>query len=221
MMRRSLVITPLKSEFLHLTSVLVRRGYEGRPDLIGAVPLMDFPELNIVCAVGGHGKVQFGIQTQFLLNRFPEVQRVFCAGAAGGLSVVKTFDVIVASRTIEHDYTERFDPSPLPFFQGCQDTIEELRAKACKADFPFAVHFDVVASGDEDVVSIERASELHGRTQALAVAWEGAGGARACLFNTKPFIEVRGITDVADNRAPVDFRENLRQAMENVVSVLV
>ena len=47
------------------------------------------------------------------------------------------------------------------------------------------------------------------RTGALAVAWEGAGGARACHFSGIPFLEIRGITDSADSDAASDFRATL------------
>lgn len=62
--------------------------------------------------------------------------------------------------------------------------------------------------------------EIQEKTKALALAWEGAGGARAASFNNKLYLEIRGITDVADNDAPIDFKENLKQSMENVARFL-
>ena len=56
--------------------------------------------------------------------------------------------------------------------------------------------------------------------QAVAVAWEGAGGARACAFSDVPFVEIRGITARADDRAPADFRANLNIAMANLAALL-
>ena len=221
MIRDSLIVTPLKSEFSFLTDALTSHGLNSSNEMLGPIQITRYPELNLVCAVGGHGKVQFGIQTQYLIHHFPDSKRIFCAGAAGGLARVKTFDVIIAERTIEHDYTERFDPAPPPFFDGCSIVIGRIKDKAQTLKVSFDIHYGFIASGDEDVVSADRASELHSKTQALAVAWEGAGGARASAFNGKPFVEIRGITDVADNHAPIDFRENLRQAMLNVAAVLV
>ena len=57
-------------------------------------------------------------------------------------------------------------------------------------------------------------------TGALAMAWEGAGGARACQFSGVPFIEIRGITDQADHRAASHFRENLNTAMRNAAAMI-
>ena len=52
------------------------------------------------------------------------------------------------------------------------------------------------------------------------VAWEGAGGARACTFSNIPFVEVRGVTDTADHNAPTDFERNLEVAMESIAALV-
>lgn len=54
-----------------------------------------------------------------------------------------------------------------------------------------------------------------------AVAWEGAGGARACKFSGVPFLEIRGITDAADHSAASDFEKNLEVAMYNIALLIV
>jgi adenosylhomocysteine nucleosidase len=221
MLRNALVVLPLQSEFRFFTESLKSFGFSSQASLYGPVPVETFEGLNLICAVGGHGKVQFGIQTQFLLHQLKDISRIFCVGAAGGLHGVSVFDLVLAEHTVEHDYTLRFSPEPPPRFPGCASTRENLKSRAATMDFPFRVHCGLVASGDEDVVSKERAAELHEKTKALAVAWEGAGGARAALFNGKPYLEVRGITDVADTAAPVDFRANLKKAMEHAALFLV
>jgi nucleoside phosphorylase len=82
-------------------------------------------------------------------------------------------------------------------------------------------HFGVVASGDEDIVDAPRAAELREGTNALCVAWEGAGGARAAAFNDLCFAEIRGITDAADLEASKSFRANCSIAMPNVMEFVV
>jgi adenosylhomocysteine nucleosidase len=82
------------------------------------------------------------------------------------------------------------------------------------------VHFGDVASGDEDIVSAERARALRAATGAVAVAWEGAGGARACAFSETPYLEMRGVTDQATVDAPAPFRQNLSLAMRNIATLL-
>ena len=58
-------------------------------------------------------------------------------------------------------------------------------------------------------------------TGGLAVAWEGAGGARAAQKYSIPFVEVRAVTDLADHSAPKDFKANLEVAMAHLTEVLI
>lgn len=77
-----------------------------------------------------------------------------------------------------------------------------------------------IASGDEAIIDEKRARELHKVTGALAVAWEGAGGARAAAFSDVPYLEIRAISDGADDEARSVWCENLPSAMMNVATVL-
>ena len=77
--------------------------------------------------------------------------------------------------------------------------------------------FDVIASGDEDVVTSERAQAIRDQTGA---AWEGSGAARAALFNGIGSLEIRAVTDAADKEAPQRFDANLPVAMANLASLL-
>ena len=84
----------------------------------------------------------------------------------------------------------------------------------------FQVAFDVIASGDEDVVASERAKAIRDRTGAVCVAWEGSGAARAALFNGIGSLEIRAVTDAADKEAPQRFDANLPIAMANLANLL-
>jgi nucleoside phosphorylase len=84
----------------------------------------------------------------------------------------------------------------------------------------FQVHFGIMAGGDEDVIDAARGAELRGLHQALAVAWEGVGGARASAFSGVPYLEIRGATDTANHEAPVVFEVNLKIVMKNIALLL-
>jgi adenosylhomocysteine nucleosidase len=127
--------------------------------------------------------------------------------------------VVVATTVVEHDYNNKFNESPLPSFDGAQSAIASLRRVSLPSN-SFKIHFGTVASGDEDVVDVERRRALHQSTDALVVAWEGAGGARACAFSEVPFLEIRGVSDTADQNAPSDFEANLELAMNNVTALI-
>jgi len=89
---------------------------------------------------------------------------------------LRPLDVIVAESTVEHDFKLRFVRRPIPAFAGDPNALRVLKDHQTQG---FSLHFGSIASGDEDVVGAARASELHSATAALAVSWEGAGGARA------------------------------------------
>jgi len=84
----------------------------------------------------------------------------------------------------------------------------------------FMVHFGNIASGDEDVLSIESKRRVIKRTEALAVAWEGVGGARASKFNDLPFVEIRGISDNANSETIQDFHEHIEELMKKLADYI-
>lgn len=99
--------------------------------------------------------------------------------------------------------------------------MSSCEAFATASAFPFQICFDVIASGDEDIVDPERVQELRAATGAVCVAWEGSGGARAAALDHVPFLEIRAITDFADESAATFFQQNLAKAIRNIPTLLV
>lgn len=219
MPRNILIVTPLQEEYSDLYDSLSALGLTSQQDKLGKLDVHCFPEINITLARGGHGKTQFGIQTQHLLDH-AKFDLVICAGAAGALAPeVGIGDVIVATGTLEHDYNIKFSVRPKPRFAGDSKSIEQIKALDLSG-VDFKVHFGIMAGGDEDVIDVTRGAELHKAHNALAVAWEGVGGARASAFSDVPYLEVRGATDTADHEAPVVFDVNLKIVMKNIAFLL-
>ena len=210
-----LIITPMQEEFNFFLQSCTRHGYQTENSVAGRLPVVRLPGLGITLARGGTGKTQFAVQTQHLLDTYTDWDLVICAGAAGGLiDDLSIGDIVVATKTVEHDYNNKFNKRPIPSFSGAQTAIAGLR-KVSLLPYSFKVHFGTVASGDEDVIDNERRRTLHQSTGALVVAWEGAGGARACTFSNVLFLEIRGVTDIANHNAPSDFETNLEVVMNN------
>ena len=216
---RILILCPLAEEWsLLVNTFAVSHQVEHVHNLkIEAAYAADWRAL---VAPGGHGKTQFAVQAQYLIGLFPSTELVICAGAAGSLMPeLSVGDVVIGTETVEHDYRQLFATCPLPRFSGHGPSIEALRRWAHDIS-GFHVIFDVIASGDEDVISSERARTLRDQTGAACVAWEGSGAARAALFNGIGSLEIRGVTDAADKEAPQRFYENLPIAMANLESLL-
>lgn len=219
-MNKRLLICPLSKELQFVLEYFYKKDLLIEEKSLNDYPIFFIPTRNLYCAFGGHGKAQFGIQTQFLISHlFSDLSSVFCVGAGGGLSdKVTILDVVVGTQTVEHDYKERFDTrATIPVFDADPYLINKFNLKK---QFDFQVHFGNIASGDEDIVSIGRANELYNETKALVVAWEGVGGARACKFNKLPYVEIRAITDNASADAPSSFSKNLNNAMKNAMQLI-
>ena len=219
MQKRILVVTPLQKEYDGLYQSLSALDIKSHTEKIGRLDVHCFPEINLTLALGGHGKTQFGIQTQHILDH-QKFDLVICAGAAGALDpAVSVGDLIVATSTLEHDYNNKFSERPKPRFTGDGQSIEQLKA-VDPSDAKFQVHFGIMAGGDEDVIDVRRGAELRELHNALAVAWEGVGGARASAFSEIHYLEIRGATDTANHEAPIVFYINLKIVMKNIALLL-
>jgi len=217
---KTLVVCPLQEELAFFLARCGKKGLAWEEQQIGLLTVARIPDLDLTLAVGGTGKAQFALQTQHLIDAGPGWEIVICAGAAGAIvDKIAIGDVIVATVTVEHDYRNRFNERPLPSFQGYRKAVETLRALRANG-LAHNIHFGPVASGDEDIVAAERRRQLHEQTGGLAAAWEGAGGARACVFSDVPFLEVRGVTDAADSGAAMDFEDNLEIAVGHIADLI-
>lgn len=217
-----LVVAPITAEFEALTGAFDERWGSPLPRDTGRLAVREYAAAGVVLAEGGFGKVQFGVRTQHLLDHLPEVSLVVCAGIAGGLTEdVRVGDVVIGTATVEHDfYSEAFGKVP-PHFDGSREHLAVLAGALGEADGPFRVHVAPIASGDEGISSSARKEAIHARTEALAVAYEGAGGARAALFSGVPYLEVRGISDMAEGDIIRTLEANLPSVMANVAEVVI
>ena len=220
MKKNFLIICPLDLEIKFLVEEFKSFGLKIEKSNEYKVPIYGIPEKGIQIAKGGHGKVQFGIHTQYLLSKLTGLNGVICTGAGGALSLdLSVGDLVIGEKTIEHDYEQKFDiNTKLPELNGHQDLLNLFREKTLKPNFN--IWFGRIASGDEDIIDPIRAHELYSKTDSLAVAWEGIGGAKACKFNEMPFLEIRAITDNAREHVAEAFKKNLKICMKNIAWLL-
>jgi adenosylhomocysteine nucleosidase len=125
---RILILCPLAREWSFLVRTFeVSRHVERLHDL--KIQAVYIPDWLALVAPGGHGKTQFAVQAQYLIDRFSSVELVICAGAAGSLAPELSIgDVVVGTETVEHDYRLLFATRPLPRFPG-----QDRRLTLCAA----------------------------------------------------------------------------------------
>ena len=213
-----LAMVPTQRELDSLTTSM--KGYTGYVQL-GRVSVQEYFDGKLLVSLGGVGKAQMAAQSQYLIDRIPGLRLLICAGTAGALiSKLYPGDLIVATSTIEHDFISGLVPAPQPEFFGDANAIAFLQSLKENSLVSFRVKFGSVASGDESVISSHRKESIYLSTRSYAVAFEGAGAARACEFSMVPFLELRAISDSADENAKVDFFSNIPLAMANIGTIL-
>ncbi len=218
---KKLIIIPTRQELKLFLERFISSGYSINNIDLGILQGHEIHDLDLVIFLGGFGKVQFGIQTQHLIDAYENWNLVICLGAAGSLTNRHGFgDIIIGTETIEHDFKKIGKPIT-PKFNCSENIILELKEVIKNSEDLQHVHIGPIASGDEDIMSDRRKKELNTKTNALAVAWEGAGCGRACAFSSIPFIEIRGIADSANKEAVTDFKHNLQIVMTKLADFII
>jgi adenosylhomocysteine nucleosidase len=215
-----LTVIPLQKELDFFIQGCAEQGLAMETSALGRIPITCLPSLGLTLAQGGLGKAQFAVQTQHLIDCGEGWDVVICAGAAGALDDrLSIGDVVVGTQTVEYDIRNKFGKPLLPQFDSAESVVEDFQRIEMTGS-SFKLHLGAIASGDEDIVDLGRRREVRELTGALANAWEGAGAARACRFSQVPFVEIRGISDGANETAAQDFEKNLRVTMRNVAIVV-
>lgn len=214
-----IIVTPLKIEYQNLCKRFSLSS-QGEPTQIGRIPATYFKSLNLCISLCGHGKAQAALQSQYIIDRFPQkIEGFFCCGSAGSLDEsILPGDIVIARQTLEHDYKLLFIQKPLPVFDGSIVWIKKIQAMT--ELFRFKTHVIRMASGDEDIMQVERKKHLKQQNACQAVAWEGAGVARTCAFNNIPWLEIRAITDMASTSSVGEFKDHLHVSMENLAQFM-
>lgn len=220
-MPKTIVVLPLELELKALVEYFEDENFPAEK-MSGRANAYYFAGLDLIISEGGHGKTQFALTTQYLVDTEGPIDYIIAAGAAGGLvPEVNTGDIVIATEAVEHDFKKRFGgDAPAPRHFCCSDLEESIRKHIVPSD-SFQVHVGPITGGDEDIIDANRAKDLQKQTDALCVAWEGPGGARVGEFNSIPFTEVRAITDAADGDASEHFLDNLADSVKNVGRVIL
>jgi adenosylhomocysteine nucleosidase len=225
------VISALPEEFAHLSD------RSGRATEIGGLAFWrgEIAGREAVFVESGAGKVNAGVATALLLDRF-DCRALMLCGVAGGLDpALGVGDVVVGVSNTQHDYgMHRADsfhtiqpgsrPSLgddwTPGYKAADALVTRLRAALdglVLEPLPEAVgagrrqpavHFGAILTGDGFVNSEPLRQRLHAEFQAQAVEMEGGAVAQIAdrWGEDIPFVNVRCLSDLAGNESHLDFR---------------
>lgn len=149
----------------------------------------------------GHGKIESALSTYDYLMKHPLVTGCSLIGVGGGLDPrIQRGDLVLANKIVEYDYQSSRQVNP-PSFKTSSELLATLTKSLSR--LPTSPQFWIggIASGDQDVLSASSRQYLYEQTQCLAVAWEGAGIARACARLKKPYLELRSISDCSTDES--------------------
>ena len=215
---KSLVLCPLKPELKSLLAGLTEAGVKISSPQAG---LHIAEDLKTGLALCGHSKARFAANASRLLTQNSQFENLFCCGTSGSINeVAKPLDVVVGKVSVEHDFHSMFiKVGKLPHYES--STLELLKDLSFLENDSYQTHVAGIASGNEDIVTRDRALEIARNTQCIAVAWEGAGGAVAAEVNGVNYLEIRCISDVCDENVESEFMQNLPQGMKNCSKTLL
>ena len=214
-------LIPTTGEYESFVGAMESLGHRGASTDIGKIPCLSYWDGQLLVAQGGLGKVDFAVRTLHLIERGPPLDGLICLGTCGALAPELAIgDIVVATETIEHDFNRKLTEGPIPSFKSDPSLLSAFKAAQTSLPNDISVAYGPIASGDEGIDSSARARELIDKTGGIVAAWEGAGGAKACDFAGIPYIEVRCVSDLADEDAMTDFRENTPKAMNNLARLM-
>ena len=182
----------------------------------------------VVVVRSGIGKVNAGICSQILVDRY-QVEGIINTGIAGSLrNEINIGDIVLATVAVQHDVDATGFGYPLGEIpqMGIKEfpADEKLRAlaEACskKANPDIQVFCGRVASGDQFISNKEKKNWIQDNFDAYCTEMEGAAIAQAAYLNNIPYLVVRAISDKADDSANMDYSEFEAKAVKNSVRLM-
>ncbi len=183
---------------------------------------------DVVVVRSGIGKVNAGICSQILVDRY-HVDGIINTGIAGSLrNEINIGDIVLATVAVQHDVDATGFGYPLGEIPQmgikefpADEKLRELAIKCCKTANPDIQTFSGrVATGDQFISSKEKKNWIHDNFDAYCTEMEGAAIAQAAYLNNVPYLVLRAISDKADDSANMDYSEFEARAVKNSVRLM-
>lgn len=176
--------------------------------------ILKYKDKKIVVVVSGIGKVNSAICTQLLIDRF-NVECVVNSGIAGAISEkLDIADIVFSKDLIQHDVDAvnfGYKLGQIPrmgdnyIFKGDQQLLDKMEQIAQNKDIKYYV--GRIVSGDVFVSTNTKKEWLRDNFDAMCTDMESASIAHVCFLNKVPFMAIRCISDTADDRASMVYKE--------------
>lgn len=177
----------------------------------------------------GIGKVNAGMCTQILADRFA-ISAVINTGIAGSLrNEINIGDIVLSTDTVQHDmdasgfgYKVGQIPRVDTYSFPADETLRKLALECNKAVNPEIQAFTGrVVSGDQFISDKAKKQWLIENFDGSCTEMEGAAIAQAAYLNGIPYLVIRAISDKADDSAGMDYQVFEEQAIRHSVNLLL
>lgn len=180
---------------------------------------------NYILVRGGIGKVNSSRTTQILIDKF-DISYVINLGSAGGLNDnLNIGDIVIGEKLVQHD----FDVTAF----GREKGVIPETGKYFESDTSLLTQFEnmkmnniktikgIIASGDIFCTDTKLKESIKNNFNADCVEMEGAAIAQVCYLNNVPFIVLRSISDIPNEKNHIDFNEYLKLASKNCAKIIM
>jgi len=185
-----------------------------------------------ICVKAGVGKINATLTAEILISKY-DVDAVVFTGVAGGInSHLGIGDIVISKTVLQHDYGQLWPDKFVPFdtigfsadsllivvTKKAADNVryEPIPEKVCKetGHLPQVIIGRIV-TGDQFISSEEKRQYLEKTFRADCVEMEGVAVAQVCTINKVPFVIIRSLSDLANEKADIDFTAFLSYAAKN------
>ena len=176
----------------------------------------------------GIGKVNAGMCSQILADRF-HISAIVNTGIAGSLRAeINIGDIVVSTDAVQHDmdasgfgYRIGQIPRVDTFAFEADEKLRELAIECNQKVNPEIRAFPGrVVSGDQFICDKEVKDKLVENFHPLCTEMEGAAIGQAAYLNEIPFVILRAISDKADNSAEMDYPTFEKKAAEHCAKLV-
>ncbi|HIY91359.1 5'-methylthioadenosine/adenosylhomocysteine nucleosidase [Companilactobacillus sp. HBUAS56275] len=219
------VIVPMEEEIKLMKESLTNV----KKDSVAGVDITigNYKNHQVYLAQSGIGKVQAGMTTTIINDRY-QPDFVVNTGSAGGIGEgLHIGDVVISDKMAYHDVDATgfgYKVGQLPqqelYFNADPTYVEKIAAAAKRTGL--TSHVGLIVTGDQFIDAAEKIATIKKSfPDALASEMEGAAVAQVCTQFKTPFVVIRSMSDVGDENASVNFDEFVLQAGRKSVTMLL
>ncbi|MCK4827296.1 5'-methylthioadenosine/S-adenosylhomocysteine nucleosidase [bacterium] len=170
---------------------------------------------DIVLTCSGIGKVKAAAHTQYLIDHF-QIECIFLIGVAGAINPdLQIGDIIISDRAIEHDYWQDH------WYQADRRLIEAAVNAGKRLRLTGRVLVGSVLTGDQPCIDMGKKSQLRQHYSGDCVEMEGAAVAHVCWMNAVPFVIIRAISDLANEKAIDAIKHSFNEVVEQPARIFM